>query len=285
MAFRLGSIDGRAVLVVGDHVYDVEKASGGEIEADPLAAVAAHRALGELSAEIADGSADDAGAKLPGSAAAIAFDAPVPRPGSVFAVGLNYRPHAEESGLDLPTTPLVFTKFVGCITGPDSEVALNSEHADYEVELVVVIGTEGFEIEPDDAWSHVAGITVGNDISDRKLQFAAQPPHFSLGKSRNGYGPIGPVIVSVDAFDDPNNIGLTCSVNGELRQDDRSSNLIFDVPYLINYLSSIVTLRPGDLIFTGTPAGVGMADQKFLQPGDTVVCSVEGVGSIETRCT
>lgn len=281
MTFRLGSIDGRAVLVVGDGVFDVEQASGSAIGADPLAAIAAHQQLSALSATIASG---DEAAKLDTTVEAASFDPPVPRPGSVFAVGLNYRPHAEESGIDLPETPLVFTKFPGCIAGPDSDVVLNSEHADYEVEMVVVIGTEGSAISPDDVWSHIAGVTVGNDISDRKLQFAAKPPHFSLGKSRNGYGPIGPTIVSVDSFDDPNDLALSCSVNGDVRQDDRTSNLIFDVPFLVNYLSSIVTLRPGDLIFTGTPAGVGMANGQSLQPGDTVVCSVEGVGSITTRC-
>ncbi len=282
MPFRLGSIDNRAVLVVGEQLYDVEQASHGSIGADPLAAVAAHNELGSLADRLATGS-DDAG-RLDVLAADATFDPPVPKPGAVFAVGLNYRPHAEESGMELPTAPLVFTKFASSIAGPMSEVSLNSEHADYEVELVVVIGTGGTSISTDDAWSHVAGLTVGNDISDRKLQFAAKPPHFSLGKSRDGYGPIGPVIVSTDGFDNVDDIALSCEVNGETRQDDRTSNLIFDVPYLVNYLSSITTLHPGDLIFTGTPAGVGAPDGKFLVPGDTMVCTVDGIGSIETRC-
>lgn len=283
MPFRLGSIEGRAFLEVDDHLYDVERASNGSISANPLDAVASHAELGSLAEELAGAGAGHE-ARLEQPNVTSWFGPPIPNPGSIFAVGLNYRPHAEESGLDLPETPLVFTKFPGCLGRPVSQVDLNSEHADYEVEMVVVIGTAGFEIAPDKAWDHIAGITVGNDISDRKLQMAAKPPHFSLGKSRNGYGPIGPVIVSVDSFDNPDDLALSCSVNGEVRQNDRTSNLIFDVPFLVNYLSSIVTLQPGDLIFTGTPAGVGMADGRYLRPGDTVVCSVEGVGSIETGC-
>lgn len=282
MPFRLGSIDHRAVLIVGEHVYDVEQASHGAIGSDPLVAVAAHGQLGALSERLAAGS--DGAGQLEVGASEVALGPPIPQPRAVFAVGLNYSTHADESGLEAPTAPLVFTKFASSITGPDSEVSLNSEHADYEVELVVVIGTGGSSISPEDAWDHVAGLTIGNDISDRKLQFAAKPPHFSLGKSRDGYGPIGPVIVSTDGFDDMADLALSCEVNGEMRQDDRTSGLLFDVPFLINYLSSITTLQPGDLIFTGTPAGVGAPDGKFLVPGDNVVCTIEGIGSIETRC-
>lgn len=277
MPFRLGTVDGRAVLCVDDHVYDVASASGGEIGHDPLDAVAAHRRLGDLAAD------PPADARI-GSVDEVAFGPPVPVPPSCFAIGLNYQTHVEETGLDTPAAPVVFTKFPSCITGPDAEVELGTDFADYEVELVAVVGTGGSNIAAHQAWDHIAGLTVGNDVSDRALQFAAKPPHFALGKSRDGYGPIGPTIVSVDSFDDPDDIELWCEVNGEERQRDRTSSLIVNVPDLVAYLSAIVTLRPGDLIFTGTPAGVGGPTGQFLRPGDRVTCTVDGIGSIETTC-
>ena len=210
--------------------------------------------------------------------------APVPDPRSVFAVGLNYRSHAAESGLDLPENPLVFTKFPSCLVGPRHDIALNSTTGDYEVELVVVIGSGGRDIAEADAWSHVAGLTIGQDISDRALQFAAKPPHFDLGKSRDTYGPMGPVLVSTDSFADPDDIELSCWVNGEPRQHDRTSNLIFGVPRLIAYLSSILTLSTGDVIFTGTPEGVGAASRRFLSPGDVITSTIDGIGTMVNRC-
>lgn len=277
MSFRLGTVDDRAVLIVDERVYDVATASAGAIGPDPLSAIAAHGQLGSLAANAPDD------AQI-GTIDEVTLGPPVPTPPAVFAIGLNYQTHVEETGLDTPTAPVVFTKFPTCITGPDTEVELGSEFADYEVEVVAVIGTGGSDIAAADAWDHIAGLTVGNDVSDRALQFAAQPPHFALGKSRDGYGPIGPVIVSVDSFDDPDDIELSCSVNGEERQRDRTSSLIVNVPDLIAYLSAIVTLRPGDLIFTGTPSGVGGPTGQFLRPGDTVTCTVEGIGSIDTVC-
>ena len=125
---------------------------------------------------------------------------------------------------------------------------------------------------------------VGQDISDRTLQFAAEPPHFDLGKSRDTYGPTGPVIVSPDSFSDSNDLAVRCEVNGEPRQDDRTTNLIFDVPTLVSYLSGILTLTPGDLIFTGTPDGVGAASQRFLRDGDVITTSIEGIGTLTNRC-
>ena len=148
----------------------------------------------------------------------------------------------------------------------------------------MVIGTAGRDIDPADAWDHVAGVTCGQDISDRALQFAAKPPHFDLGKSRDGYGPIGPVLVSPDLLDDRDAVGITCDVNGERRQDATTSQLIFDVPALVAYLSSILTLAPGDLIFTGTPDGVGMVDGRLLKPGDVVTTTIEGVGTMVNHC-
>jgi 2-keto-4-pentenoate hydratase/2-oxohepta-3-ene-1,7-dioic acid hydratase in catechol pathway len=202
----------------------------------------------------------------------------------VFAVGLNYRSHAEESKMDLPDVPLIFAKFTGCLAGPKDPVILGGSTDDYEAELVVVIGRGGRNIAPDDAWDHVGGLTVGQDISDRTLQFAASPAHFDLGKSRDTYGPIGPVIVSTDSFANPGDLRITCHVNGERRQEDRSSNLVFDIPTLISYLSGILTLSPGDLIFTGTPEGVGAASLQFLDDGDVISTTIEGIGTLTNRC-
>ena len=198
-----------------------------------------HRASGALAGRKPDGNLADAELRPP-----------IPAPRSVFAVGLNYRSHAEESKMEPPDVPLVFTKFPSCLSGPDDPVMLGGSTDDYEAELVVVVGRGGRDISPEEAWDHVGGLTAGQDISDRTLQFAATPAHFDLGKSRDTYGPIGPVVVSPDSFADPGDLRITCEINGERRQEDRTSHLIFDVPN-----PDQLSLRhpdaqlPGDLIF------------------------------------
>ena len=209
---------------------------------------------------------------------------PVPRPQKVFGIGLNYGSHAAEGGMDVPESPLVFTKFPSCLVGPDADVELRSDGVDYEGELVVVIGPGGKDIDPADAWDHVAGLTVGQDVSDRPAQFAAKPPHFDLGKSFDTFGPIGPVVVSVDEVADRNDLRIVTTINGETRQDDTTANLIFDVPELISYLSHITTLETGDLIFTGTPEGIGAARGQFLADGDVIVTTIHGIGTMTNRC-
>ncbi|MFS0734475.1 fumarylacetoacetate hydrolase family protein [Microbacterium jepli] len=213
--------------------------------------------------------------------------APVPNPGQVFAVGLNYRDHADESGMAHPTTwPPVFTKFPTSIVGPFAEVELpENGHTDWEVELVVVIATHAHHVALEDAWSHVAGVTVGQDLSERILQMASSPPQFSLGKSYPGFGPIGPVLVTIDELDDPDDLALSCTVNGETVQSGRTSQMIFSVPRLIANLSAVTPLRPGDIIFSGTPSGVGQArtPQWFLADGDHLVSTIEGIGTIRNR--
>jgi 2,4-didehydro-3-deoxy-L-rhamnonate hydrolase len=202
----------------------------------------------------------------------------------VFAIGLNYRSHAAESNLELPSAPVVFTKFPSCLNGPFGDVVLSGTSVDWEVELVVVIGRGGRKVAEADAWSHVAGLTLGQDISDRQLQMMGNPAQFSLGKSYDGYGPIGPAVVSLDAFDDPDDVGLWCEVSGERMQEARSSDLIFGVPALIAYLSSVCTLGPGDLIFTGTPGGVGMGRGRFLAESDVIASGAEVIGEMRNRC-
>ncbi len=277
MGFRFANIAGRSSLVdaAGDF-YDLERLTDGDIPADPMAALADTTALTEAQARL------DSMTPF-GSLRSADIWAPV-APRNVFAVGLNYADHVAESAMEPPENPLVFTKFPSCIVGPNADVELRSEHADYEVELVVVIGTAGRDIAAVDAWSHVLGLTIGQDISDRVLQFASKPPHFDLAKSRDTYGPIGPTLVSPDMFADPTDLAITCSINGEQRQNSRTSNLIFPIADLIAYLSSIITLAPGDVIFTGTPDGVGAPTGSFLRPGDVITSAIEGIGTLTNHC-
>jgi 2-keto-4-pentenoate hydratase/2-oxohepta-3-ene-1,7-dioic acid hydratase in catechol pathway len=203
----------------------------------------------------------------------------------VFAIGLNYRSHAEESGMPIPTVPATFTKFPASLTGPFDDVELVVDTVDWEVELVAVIGTRADRVAAADGWAHVAGLTVGQDVSDRTLQFAAGA-QFSLGKSRRGYGPMGPWLVSVDEVPDPDDLALGCSVDGEIVQDARTSDLIFGIPQLVAELSAVLPLLPGDVIFTGTPAGVGATrtPPRFLAAGQVLETWVEGIGTIRNRC-
>lgn len=277
MVYRFGTVDHRAVLVHGEGVHDLQAASDGTFSAEPMAALGRsdelHALAGTLDARSAEHRLAD-----------VVFGPPVPRPRNCLAIGLNYRDHADEFDMEPPEVPLVFTKFPGCIVAGDADVVLESETADWEVELVVAIGAGGKDIAAVDAWDRIAGVTIGQDISDRALQFAATPPHFDLAKSRDTYGPLGPVLVSPDAFDDPDDIALACSVNGEEKQSARTSQMIFDVPTLVAYLSGILTLHPGDLIWTGTPSGIGAATGTFLRPGDEIVSAIDGIGTITNRC-
>ena len=278
MTFRLANRAGRAVLLHGDDYHDLEAASSGSFGSDPVAALARVAELHEVMAALGERPAE--GAVSPGD-----LGPPVPTPQKVFGIGLNYRNHAEESGMDLPTTPLVFTKFPSCLTGPSGDVVVVGEHTDWEAELVVVVGTGGRDIPAAEAWDHVAGLTCGQDVSQRRTQMASKPPQFSMGKSYDTFGPIGPAVVSIDSFGDHTDLELTCEVNGEVKQHDRTSDLIFDVPALVEYLSSILTLVPGDMIFTGTPGGVGAASGTFLKPGDVVTTTIEGIGTMRNTCT
>jgi 2-keto-4-pentenoate hydratase/2-oxohepta-3-ene-1,7-dioic acid hydratase in catechol pathway len=277
MAFRLANVDGRAVLVDDDHCYDVHDLSRGELGPDPLAVLAAGVKLHELAATIED-------AEPTSKLADAVLGPPVPTPRHVFGVGLNYRSHAAETGSELPTVPMIFTKFPGCIVGPTADIVIASDTTDYEAELVVVIGSRTKDVAPEDAWDAVAGLTVGQDVSDRALQFATKPAQFSLGKSHDTYGPIGPVVVSPDLVADRDNLHVRCEISGEVRQDATTADLIFPVPELVAYLSAVLTLHPGDLIFTGTPAGVGRPQGKFLRAGDTVTTTIDGIGTLTNRC-
>ena len=278
MSFRLANLDSRAVLVdATGYAYDLETISDGRLGPDLMAAIADIDALHDLDATLGDrdptGRLDDG-----------VLGPPVPRPPKIFAIGLNYASPVAESQMEPPKVPLVFTKFINCITGPTADVELRGEAVDYEAELVVVIGRDGRDIPAAEAWDYVAGGTAGQDISDRALQFAASPPHFDLGKSRDSYGPIGPVMVSPDLLPDRDAVAITCDVNDERRQDGSSADLIFDVSALIEYISAHATLEPGDIIWTGTPDGVGAASGKFLVTGDVITTTIEGIGTMRNVC-
>jgi 2,4-diketo-3-deoxy-L-fuconate hydrolase len=277
MSLRLANARGRAVLIRNERIVDLSRRSDGRFGPDPMEAVAR---FDEVAAFAATLDPEDGDEPLDESL----LGPCVPRPQKVFGIGLNYRDHAAEAGLDVPESPLVFTKFPSCLVGPRADVVLTSNRVDWEVELVVVMGRAGSGISEADALAAVAGFCVGQDISDRRMQFADRPPQFSLGKSADTFGPLGPAVVSLDAFDDPSDLGLVCEVGGERMQDGRTSDMIFAVPELIAFLSRHCTLMPGDLIFTGTPAGVGSARKRYLGAGEEIRSTIEGIGTLLNRC-
>ena len=275
---RLGNLRGRAVLLSRDMTrgVDLESASAGRFGADPMLALASFEALRAFAAslDLSGAPAIDASALGPCS----------PRPRAVFGIGLNYRDHAAEAGLPVPKDPLVFTKFPSCLVGPTSDVIVFGDRVDWEAELVVVIGKRAENVAEARALDFVAGYCCGQDVSDRKLQFASQPPQFSLGKSRATFGPIGPAIVTLDELAKPLDLAISCDLDGERMQSSRTDQLIFGVPELIAYLSRHCELLPGDLIFTGTPGGVGSVRKRYLKPGETIRTEIEGVGTLVNRC-
>lgn len=276
---RLANQGGRAVLVTPEGAVDLARASNGRFGPDPMAALAAWDAL-------ATWAAGRAGAGVDAPLDPSRLGPPVPRPAKVFGVGLNYRDHAAEAGLEVPKAPLIFTKFPTCLTGPTADVRLPSDRVDWEVELVVVIGRPARGVGEREALDCVAGYTVGQDISDRRLQFSGSPPQFSLGKSLETFGPLGPAIVTLDEIPDPDDLGLRCDVGGERMQEGRTRDMIFPVAELVAYLSRHCPLEPGDLVFTGTPAGIGSVrtPRRYLAPGDLVVSTIDGVGTLRNRC-
>ena len=278
---RIANLAGRLVLVTpdGTAALDVERSSQGRFAASPQA----------VYDQWQDFTAWAAGADLTAAAPFAPADlgAPAPAPRQVLAIGLNYAEHAAESGFDVPEEPTVmFTKWQTCLTGPVTEVELpDGGHTDWEVELVVVLGRRAFRISADEAWAHVAGLTVGQDISERILQTAGPSPQFSMGKSLPGFGPTGPWLVTPDEFDNPDDLELGCSVNGNQMQKGRTRDLIFSVPAMLAALSRRLPLLPGDVLFTGTPSGVGLgrSPQVWLAPGDELVSYVAGIGELRQR--
>jgi 2,4-didehydro-3-deoxy-L-rhamnonate hydrolase len=282
---RIANVRGRLSLVDGSQAIDVESASAGRFGADPAA----------IFARWDEFSSWAGGRHVAGDPAASSFDdgdvgAPSPGARQVFGIGLNYADHAAEAGLPLPEQPLVFTKFASSVTGPVTEVALVGDTVDWEAELVVVIGRGGRFIDIADAPSRIAGYTAGQDLSERTVQWQGQPAQFSMGKSFENFAPIGPVIVTLDEFTDPDRLTLTTTIVGadgtetEV-QNGSTDQLIFGVDELIARLSETIELLPGDLIFTGTPPGVGAGREpkRFLIAGETLDTEISGIGRITQR--
>jgi 2,4-didehydro-3-deoxy-L-rhamnonate hydrolase len=207
---------------------------------------------------------------------------PSPHPRQVFAIGLNYYSHLEEAGLPAPEEPSVFTKFVSSFAGPDTQVTMPRGNVDWEIELVVIIGREAHRVPRAGAWEYVAGLSVGQDLSERASQLQGKLPQFCMAKSFPGFSPQGPALVTLDEVKNPMDLAMTTRLNGEVVQDARTSGMVFAIDVLIEQLSTRLTLYPGDVIFTGTPAGVGACRKptRFLKRGDQLVSTIEGLGEI-----
>jgi 2-keto-4-pentenoate hydratase/2-oxohepta-3-ene-1,7-dioic acid hydratase in catechol pathway len=271
---RFGTVDARLVLLEGDRALDVATASDGSLPSEAIAALERW---------------DDVCAWAPTADWGTAYDItperlgpPVPMPRQVFAIGLNYAPHAAEAGFTPPEQPMVFTKFPSCIAGPVTTVELPDGNVDWEIEVVAVVGRGGFRIARADAWDALAGLTLGQDLSERLLQLAPPSPQFSLGKSHPGFGPTGPALVTLDEVPHPHALTFESRIGDEVLQEDSTASLIFGIDVLVEYISAVVPLLPGDLIFTGTPGGVGnrRVPQRFLQHGETLVSRLDVVGEI-----
>lgn len=278
---KLGKINGRSVLISDSTALDIETASAGKFSSSTRAV------LEDWDSFKAWGTTSDFSQAVPFSPKDL--EAPVDEPRQVFAIGLNYKDHADEASLPYPEHLVVFTKFASCLGSPNATVVLPSNDVDYETEMVIVIGQTVHNVSSEDAWKYVAGICIGQDYSERTIQRRGPAAQFSLGKSYPNFGPYGPYIVSTDEFSNPDSLRISAVLEGAdmnepfIIQDGTTADLIFPVSQCIADLSKIVTLYPGDLIFTGTPAGVGLSRNLLLRPGHKLTSSLEGVGSIENN--
>ncbi len=281
---KIANLGGRAHIVTPKGGIDVAAASMGHFSSDPRNLLGR---LAELAAwfEDADPGLDPNLSTIELQADLSRLDAPIGDPEQIFAIGINYPGHVQESGMEVPEHPMVFTKFPSSLAGPLAHVPLPSGTVDWEVELVVVIGEPGRNISKEKAMNHVAGYCVGQDYSDRISQFVSDPAQFCMAKSFEAFSPIGPWITTPDEVD-VSSLRLTCANSEEVLQDGTTADLIFDVPTLIAYLSSVCELRTGDLIFTGTPEGIGAVRKPpmFIKDGWSITSSIEGLGSIKNTC-
>jgi 2-keto-4-pentenoate hydratase/2-oxohepta-3-ene-1,7-dioic acid hydratase in catechol pathway len=276
---RMTALEGRAHIQIGDRLVDVAEGSKGSLPSDPMDVLARWDEVRAWAGTASDGAP-------PVTLDESRVTCPVPAPRQVFAIGLNYRLHAIESGLAIPEVPMVFTKFPSAIADPYADLVVATEKVDWEIELAVIIGASTRNVSRERAWSQVAGLAVAQDYSARDVQMTPKgAPQFSLGKSFPGFLPLGPWVVTTDEVPNPDALRLWCDIDGERMQDSNTDDLIFPVPVLIEYLSSVTTLFPGDVIVTGTPAGVGIGrdPQVFLSAGQVVESSIEGLGTMRQR--
>lgn len=285
---RVANHAGRLVLLASDangqlhgaRAIDVHRASGGTIPAEPELAYEHWDAVLALAGDSPDACEVTIDREQLGS--------PSPRPRQIFGVGINYADHGAEADMAVPETPLIFTKLSTAVTGPYGPIVLSTKTVDWEVEIAVVVGRRARDVTASVAWDYVAGVTAGQDLSDRDIQWRPEAtPQFGLGKSLAGFAPLGPILATPDEYPDPDDIELACLLNGEEVQRSRSAQMLLSVPEIISYLSGILTLYPGDVVFTGTPGGVGMTrtPPRYLKAGDTLESFVARVGSMSHTFT
>lgn len=276
----------QAGIVLGERILDISPASGGQLPSEVRALLASGEAQAFASQLVRRAQEEPDFMQqfsLPFSSARLV--APIPRPGKILCLGLNYRDHAAESGAELPSEPIVFSKAPTSVIGPGEPILLPaaSDKVDYEVELAFVIGKPGKNVSAEAAMEHVAGYTVLNDVSARDYQREKPGGQWHLAKSFDTFAPLGPWIVTADEIPDPHRLALRCVINGKTMQDSNTSEMIFRIPEIIEYLTRVLTLETGDVVATGTPPGVGFARKppRFLRSGDIVQCIVEGIGTLE----
>ena len=273
-AQRLGALAARDG---ADVVVDLELAAG--LPSDMIAFLAG----GDANLAQAQQALVDPPAAALVSLGAVRLAAPVPRPGKIICIGLNYRDHAAESGAEVPAYPTVFAKYASCIIGPGEPIVIPrvTSEVDYEAELAVVIGRRARDVAEADALGYVAGYAPFNDVSARDYQMRTS--QWTIGKTFDTFGPLGPALVTADEVGDPHMLDIELSIGGVVLQRSNTRHLIFSIPQLIAYLSAVMTLEPGDVIATGTPAGVGAArtPKRWLQPGETVRVAIGRLGALE----
>ncbi|GLW99332.1 fumarylacetoacetate hydrolase family protein [Microtetraspora sp. NBRC 16547] len=276
---RIATVNGRAALLDGDRYLDLARATSGVVPATPGAFLQSWRQTQQAVTDL--GSEQDwqplAGARL---------GAPVPDPRQSIGIGLNYAGHVQESGLDLPDFPLVFAKLPGSLCGPNDDVLLPSESVDWEAELVVALGGPLDRGSRQEAAAAIAGFMVGQDLSDRRVQHQAPGGQHTIGKSYRTFGPTGPALVTLEELADPHDLEIRCRINGEVMQDGSTAQMMVDVCELLSMLSARLPLGPGDLVFTGTPEGIGSTRNppRFLRPGDVIETEIAGLGRLVNTC-
>jgi 2-keto-4-pentenoate hydratase/2-oxohepta-3-ene-1,7-dioic acid hydratase in catechol pathway len=281
---KIANINGRACIVTPTGGIDIEITSEGQFSADPQLVIEQLELLKtwyQQTQPVEDPSLSTV--KLQQDLSRLR--SPVPAPSQVFAIGLNYKAHGSEVAMAVPDQPMVFTKFASSIAGPGTTIPLPADAVDWEVELVVVIGKNGRNIPQASTHEYIAGYCVGQDISQRALQMANTPPQFSIAKSFAAFAPMGPWLTTSDEVD-ANSLRLICRVGEEVLQDGNTRDMIFNVPTLIEYISAICELRAGDVIFSGTPDGVGFVRKppRFIQDGWLLESEIEGLGRLANPC-
>lgn len=275
---KIANLNGRAMVVLNGQLIDIERASGGSLPSDPMEILTRLQEVAKLDLSKAKGVPLDGNRLGP----------PVPRPSKILAAAGNYSDHVKEAGAEDPGEPNLFAKLPSALIGPRDPICIpgGRTQIDWEVELVVVIGKQGRNIREEDAWSHVAGVTCGQDISDREEQFRAFQ-QYTIAKSFDTYAPTGPYLITVDELENRDNVALRSYLDGEEMQNGATGKLIFSVPKLIAWASRACTLEAGDLFFTGTPGGVGAFRKppRWLTPGVVLRSEIQGVGTMENPIT